>query len=62
MDKYHCDILAIDDITKVRVYISSLWIYRRDLCTKTLYTTNTSNNHKLQMCKDEESGDLFETE
>ena len=50
-DEYRCGILATDDMTEVRVYISSIWIYRRGLCTTTSDTTYTSHNHKLQMCK-----------
>ena len=59
---YRSGILATDDITEVRVYISSMVIYRRGPSTTTLYTTYTSHNHKLQMFTDETSGDLFETE
>ena len=62
MDEYRCGILATDDITEVRVYISSMLIYGRDLCTTTSYTTYISHNHKLQMRTDEVSDDLFETE
>lgn len=60
--EYRCGLLAADDLTEVRVYISSIWIYRRGLCTTTSYTTYMSHNHKLQRCKDEASGDLFATE
>ena len=62
MDEYRGGILAADDITKVRVYILSIWIYRRGLCTTTSYTTYVAHNHKLLMCPDEASGDLFDTE
>ena len=62
MDEYRGGILATDDITEVRVYISSIWIYRRDLCTTTSYTTFIPHNHKLQMCTDAATGDLFVTE
>ena len=62
MDEYRSGTLATDDITEVRVYISSIWIYRRGLCTTTSYTTYISHNHKLQMCPNEESGDLLVTE
>ena len=62
MDEYHSGILAADDITKVRVYISSIWIYRRGLCTTTSYTTYVAHNHKLLMCPDEATDDLFEAE
>ena len=62
MDEYRSGILATDDITEVRVYISSMWIYRRGLCTATSYNTYISHNHKLQMRTDEASDDLFETE
>ena len=62
MDEYRSGILATDDITEVRVYISSMVIYRRGPCTTTLYTTYTSHNLKLQICTDEATGDLFETE
>ena len=62
MDEYRCDILAADDITEVRVYISSMWIYRRGSCTTTSDTIYISHNHKLQICTDEATGDLFETE
>ena len=58
MHDYRSGILATDDITKVRVYISSIWIYRRGLCTTTSYTTYISHNHKLQMCPDEEFVDM----
>ena len=51
MDEYHCGILATDDMTEVRVYISSMMIYRRGLCTTTSDTTYTSHNYKLPMCK-----------
>ena len=50
MDEYRSGILATDDITKVRVYMSSMMIYRRGPCTTTSYTTYISHNHKLQMC------------
>ena len=62
MDEYRSGTLATDGMTKVRVYISSIWIYRRGLCTTTLYTTYISHNHKLQMCTDEAFVDLFATE
>ena len=55
MDEYRGGILAADDITKVRVYILSIRIYRRGLCTTTSYTTYyISHNQKLQLCPDEE--------
>ena len=50
MDEYRCGILATDDITEVGVYISSMLIYRRGLCTTTSDTISISHNHKLQMC------------
>ena len=62
MDEYRSGILATDDITEVRVYISPMWIYRRGLFTATSYNTYISHNHKLQMRTDEASDDLFETE
>ena len=62
MDEYHSGILAIDDMTEVRVYISSIWIYTRGLCTTTSYTTYVSHNLKLQICTDEATDDLFEAE
>ena len=62
MGEYHSGILAADDLTKVRVYISFIWIYRRGLCTTTSYTTYISHNLKLQNCRDEATDDLFETE
>ena len=62
MDEYRSGTLATDAITKVRVYISSMWIYRRGLCTTTSHTTYISHNHKLQMCPDEASVDLVVTE
>ena len=62
MNEYRCGILTTDDITEVRVYISSMWIYRRGLCATTSYTTYISHNHKLQMRTDEAFNDLFETE
>ena len=62
MDEYRSGILATDDITEVRVYISSMMIYRRGQCTITSYTTYISHNHKLQMCTGRASGDLFAIE
>ena len=62
MDEYRCDILDTDGITEVRVYISFMLIYRRDLCTTTSYTNYISHNHKLQMRTDETFNDLFATE
>ena len=62
MDDYRSGILAADDIHEIRVYISSIWIYRRDLCTETSYTICISHNYKLQMCPDEASVDLVVTE
>ena len=62
MDEYRSGTLATDDMTEVRVYISSMWIYRRGLCTTTSHTTYISHNHKLQIRTDEASGDLFATE
>ena len=62
MVDYRSGILASDDIPKVRVYISSIWIYRRRLCTTTSHTTYISHNHKLQICTDEATGDLFASE
>ena len=61
-DEYRSGVLAADGITEVRVYISSIWICRRGLCTTTSYTTYTSHNHKLQICTYEATDDLFETE
>ena len=54
IDEYRNDILATDDMTEVTVYISSILMYRRDLCTTTSYITCISHNHKLQMCPYEE--------
>ena len=62
VDDYRSDILAADDMHEIRVYISSMLIYGRGLCTTTSYTTYISHNHKLQMRTDEASDDLFETE
>ena len=62
MDEYRSGTLATDDMTEVRVYISSMWMYRRGLCTTTSHTTYISYNHKLHICTDEASGDLFATE
>ena len=62
MDEYRSGILATNDITKVRVYISSIRIYRRGLCATTSYTTYISHNHKLQMCTDEELVGMAMTE
>ena len=62
VDDYRSGILATDDVHEIRVHISFIWIYRRGLCTTTSYTTYVSHNHKLQMCPDEESGDLLVTE
>ena len=61
MDEYRSGTLATDDMTEVRVYIPSVWIYRRGTCTKPSYTTYISHNHMLQMRADEASDDLFET-
>ena len=58
-DEYCSGILATDDITEVRVYISFMLIYRRGSCTTTSYTTNISLTHKIQMRTDEASGDLL---
>ena len=60
--EYHSGILAADDMTEVKVYISFMLIYRRDLCTITSYTTYKSHNLKLQICTDVATDDLFETE
>ena len=62
MDEYRCGILATDDMTEVGVYISSMLIYRRGLCTTTSYTTYTTHNHKLRMCPDGAFVDLVVTE
>ena len=59
MDEYRCGILATDDMTEVGVYISSMLIYRRGLCTTTSHTTYKSHNHKLQMCPGEAFDDLL---
>jgi hypothetical protein len=61
MDEYRSGILATDDMTEVRVYISSMLIYGRGLCTTTSYTTYIPHNYKLQMRTDDASDDLFET-
>ena len=61
VDEYCSGILATDDITEVGVYISSMFIYRRGLCTTTSETIYTSHNHKLQLRTDEAFDDLFET-
>ena len=58
VDEYRCGILVIDDMTEIRVYISSMVIYRRGLCTTTSDTIYTSYNHKLQMCSDDAFLDL----
>ena len=62
MDDSRSGILAIDDMTEVRVYISSIWTYRRGLCTTTSYATFISHNYKLQMCTDEAIVDMTVTE
>ncbi len=62
MDEYRSGILAKDDITEVRVYISSMWIYIRGLCATTSYTTYISHNHKLPMCIDGEFVGMAMTE
>ena len=62
MDEYRSGILATDDITEVRVYMLSIWIYRRGLCTTTSYTTFRSHNHKYQMCTDDAFLGLVVTE
>ena len=54
MDEYRSGTLATDGMTEVRVYISSMWIYRRGLCTTSSHTTYKLHNHKLQICTDEE--------
>ena len=48
--EYRCGILATDDMTEVGVDISSMFIYRRGLCTTTSDIIYTSHNQKLQMC------------
>ena len=60
--EYRSGILPTDVITEVRVYISSIEICRRCLCTTTSYTTCISHNHKLQMCTDEEFVGMAVTE
>ena len=62
MDEYRSGILATDDITEVRVYISSMMIYRGGPCTTTSYTTYISHNHKLQMRPNEELVGMAVTE
>ena len=62
MDEYRSGALATDDMTEVRVYISSMLIYRRGLCTTTSDTTYISHNHKLQICTGRATGDLFAIE
>ena len=61
-DEYCSGILATDDITRIRVYTSSMVIYRRCPCTTTLYTTYTSHNPKLQMYPVDAFLDLVVTE
>ena len=61
VDEFRRGILAADDMTEVGVYISSMFIYRRGLCTTTFETIYTSHNHKLQLRTDEAFDDLFET-
>ena len=60
--EYRSGILATDDMAEVRVYISSMLIYKRGLCTTTSDTIYTSHNHKLQMHTDEAFDDLFAIE
>ena len=61
VDEYRSGVLATDDISEVRVYISSILMYRGGMCTTTSYTTYISHNHKLQMCPNEAFDGLFET-
>ena len=61
MDEYRSGILATDVITEVRLYISSIWIYRRGPCTTSSYTTYISLTHKLQMRTDEAFFNFLET-
>eukprot|EP00986_Skeletonema_menzelii_P017821 scaffold22293_cov116-Skeletonema_menzelii.AAC.2 len=62
MLEYRSDTRATDDFPEVRVYMSSIWIYRRGLTTITSYITYASHNYKLQMCPDEAFVDIAVTE
>ena len=62
MLEYRIDIRAIDDIPEVEVYMSSTWMYRRGLSTKTSSIAYVSRNYKLQMCPDEAFVDMAVTE
>ena len=50
MDEYRCGILATDDMTEVGVYISSIWIHRRDLCTTTSYIPSIHHTITSSKC------------
>eukprot|EP00986_Skeletonema_menzelii_P015379 scaffold11615_cov115-Skeletonema_menzelii.AAC.1 len=59
---YRSDIRATDGIPEVEVYMSSQWMFRRGLSTKTPYITCVTHNCKLQMCPDDAFVDMAETE
>ena len=60
--EYRGDIQATDGIPEVGVYMSSTWMYRRGLSTKTSFITYVSHNYKLQMCPNEAFFEMAVTE
>eukprot|EP00986_Skeletonema_menzelii_P008603 scaffold3679_cov128-Skeletonema_menzelii.AAC.4 len=59
--EYRGDIQVTDGKPEVRVYMLSIWLYRRGLTTITSYITYASHNYKLQMCPDEAFVDMAVT-
>eukprot|EP00986_Skeletonema_menzelii_P018130 scaffold25477_cov108-Skeletonema_menzelii.AAC.1 len=59
---YRSDTRATDDLPEVRVYMSSIWIYRRGLTAIISHITYSSHNYKLQMCPGEAFVDMAVTE
>ena len=62
MLEYRSDTRATDDLPEVRVYMSSIWIYRRGLTAIISHITYLSHNYKLQMCPGEALVDMAVTE
>ena len=60
--EYRGDIQVTDGTPEVRVYMLSIWLYRRGLTTITSYITYKSHNYMLQMCPDEAFVDMAVTE
>ena len=58
MLEYCSDTRATDDFPEVRVYMSSIWIYRRGLTIIISHITSVSHNYKLQMCPGEAFVDM----